>query len=1119
MHVTSMKLVRVLRQIATLLTLLGCSLSLSASHWMGGEITWECLGNGDYAFELKIYRDCNGVAGPTNAQLAVWNHPNINAIPLNLISQTDISPTCTVVPGGPQAITCGAGGAGAVEEFVFQSAAFNIPGTPPAAGWVFTWDSFSRNAAINNLQNPDSYGITLRAVMYAFNGQNSSPCFDSSPKFAERPATVLCTGSPFSYNHNAADPDFDSLVFSFGAPLDDLNGQFNPGVDPIFVPFETNYSVNSPLPGPAINSSNSPVTINSATGEISFTSFTQGNFVLVVKVESWRDGQLLSEVYREIQTVLLACGAQNTAPQVNAPFPGGLYADTVTAGDLVNFTFSSTDLELLQDGSPQSNIFEPSGIQFGTNFTDPNSGCPNPPCAVVSNPIPLVGSQGINTDFTWQTDCSHVGGGSNSTTYNFVFKVADDFCPAPGISLPTISITVRAPASVPAPTVHCASVLANGDVELTWTPAIDPLNSFVNYEVWSSTSQAGPFALVGTVGNINTATYVHPGADAQNGSRYYFVKSISGCGGAQAVHSDTLQTMFLQLTSLVGVADLSWNAMHTPNLPSANAYYHVYVEYPLGTWLLLDSVPYGNEQYAYVVDICGEFLNFKVELTDTAGCTSVSSVVGDFFQDVTSPEIPIMEYVTVDTATGMVVVHWQQNPSDDTQGYIIMHFVSGNWLPYDTVWGIGNTVFTDTFANSGTGSIDYGVVAFDSCWTGTPPGPNTSALGNTHYTVFLETALDICEREVTLTWNNYPNVNGNVDYYEIYAIQGATTMFLGTTSNGDTTFVHSDALANEVYCYVIKTIFSGASYTSLSNKACRLIYQPASPTVNYLQSASVLTDTEIQVRVHTDLAAAVTEYVLLRADDAMGPFEPVAQEAPVVANPLVFYDPEVETTLQSYHYQIGVIDSCGDTSAMWSNVAKTILLQAYADNDALKNVIYWSAYEGWAGSVIEYRLYRAIDGVLNPVPIAILPPNLRAFEDDVESYLTESSGNFCYYVEAVESNNSFGLSETAFSNTGCAFQEPKFWIPSAFMVNSDIPENQIFRPIAGYVDVNNYKFYVYNRWGQVIFETDQIEDGWDGTFKGQLSPEGVYVYHFVFENSEGSEVDRRGSITLLHGGR
>ncbi|MFA4853522.1 MAG: hypothetical protein WC599_13480, partial [Bacteroidales bacterium] len=60
-----------------------------ASHYMGGEITWECKTNGNYRFILKLYRECAGINYSPTESLVVTNNPFITNINMTLVSQTD----------------------------------------------------------------------------------------------------------------------------------------------------------------------------------------------------------------------------------------------------------------------------------------------------------------------------------------------------------------------------------------------------------------------------------------------------------------------------------------------------------------------------------------------------------------------------------------------------------------------------------------------------------------------------------------------------------------------------------------------------------------------------------------------------------------------------------------------------------------------------------------------------------------------------------------------------------------------------------------------------------------------------------------------------------------------
>ena len=191
-----------------------------SSHLMGGEITWECLKSGPdagkYIFTMKVYRDCSGISVSTITQvIQVWNHPTVTGIDVDFILQQDVSPLCDPSSSGNPQLNCASGDPGSVEEYIFQSQPVSLPGVPPTAGWQFTWDNCCRNAAITNVLNPSSAGFTLRASMFPFVDPTTGiptpgePCFDSSPEFKEQPKTILCTGFPFSYSHNAFDEELD----------------------------------------------------------------------------------------------------------------------------------------------------------------------------------------------------------------------------------------------------------------------------------------------------------------------------------------------------------------------------------------------------------------------------------------------------------------------------------------------------------------------------------------------------------------------------------------------------------------------------------------------------------------------------------------------------------------------------------------------------------------------------------------------------------------------------------------------------------------------------------------------------------------------------------------------
>jgi gliding motility-associated-like protein len=88
-------------------------------------------------------------------------------------------------------------------------------------------------------------------------------------------------------------------------------------------------------------------------------------------------------------------------------------------------------------------------------------------------------------------------------------------------------------------------------------------------------------------------------------------------------------------------------------------------------------------------------------------------------------------------------------------------------------------------------------------------------------------------------------------------------------------------------------------------------------------------------------------------------------------------------------------------------------------------------------------------------------------------------------------------------------------MPNGFTPNGD-GLNDIFR-IRGVQpeNITKFNFQIYDRWGQVIFYTNNILEGWDGTYKGKESPPGVYVWVIYYEDNKKQKISNKGTITLV----
>lgn len=1089
-------------RIGLLLIMLLFFFKAEASHIMGGSITYECDGAGNYVFQLVFYRDCHGAHVNTNNQtLKLWNHPTLSTISVAYVSTEDISPQGTQATGGPACFDCndpnGNIGIGSIERITYRSAPITISGVPPAQGWVVTFDDFSRNGGITNLQTPLNYGITLTAKIFNVNYQNNA-CNDNSVQFKQIPHFVGCVGKPFKLNFNPVDPDLDSIDIQLDQPLNSLNNAaYNPGVNPLPIPFIAGFDYQNPTP---TTGGSTGAQIDPQTGEITFLSNSVGQFSVKFKVTSYRNGLKISEVVHEMQLIVTNCTGNNTAPTITPPF-AGTFQTTVVAGNVVNFNLASTDVELLQDGTPQTNTILSSGLMFGPNPTV-NAGCLVGPCPTVSA-APATGTQGASLTFNWQTDCAHLldanGNELDVVSYQFVFRAQDNYCPIPEVTYETVTVNVVNPGVIQAPEISCIQGNGAGDFTINWTPVADPNGTFVEYRI--QTVQNG---VIATIPAIGTSSYTHTGVTQDLD---YFITVVSGCNGQAYRYSDTISNIYLDLSNVnPGTAVLDWNNPTLPALPTMGGYYYIYREYPTGTWSLIDSVPYGVTHYEQVIDICGTFLNYQIGLNNTP-CNFTSQVRGALFTDQTPPDIPSMVSVTIDTVTNATTINWTMPPQPDVGGYIVymQDPQTGFLIEVDTIYGKANVSYTYNEQYT-QGPVTYTVAAFDTCPSPTGDPFNLSARDpNFHTTIFLKNTLNVCSGKVQLNWTAYGG--WPVTTYDIYQKTASSGVWqlVASTNNLSYSFTGQNL---EKYYFAIKAYAANGIF-AFSNVDSFQVKRTAQPSFSYIRYATVQPSNDaVEIEYTYDVNAIVTKIALQRLKN--GVFETIATvDSPT--SPHVFVDEDVYVNEESYTYRVLFYDSCGNEGYA-SNSAKTILLQTQIDNAQVKAYINWTPYQNFNGSILWYYLYRQIDDVYATTPIATLPATTLSYEDDLYDVATE--GKVCYRVEAVEGPNIFNDPRSSASNLSCVLVEPLIFIPNTFT-----PEgvNPVFIPVLRNYDVNNYKFTVLNRWGQVAFHTTSPYEGWNGLIgnTGKKCEPGTYIYIVEMYNGFGEQVVTRGHVTLL----
>jgi len=86
------------------------------------------------------------------------------------------------------------------------------------------------------------------------------------------------------------------------------------------------------------------------------------------------------------------------------------------------------------------------------------------------------------------------------------------------------------------------------------------------------------------------------------------------------------------------------------------------------------------------------------------------------------------------------------------------------------------------------------------------------------------------------------------------------------------------------------------------------------------------------------------------------------------------------------------------------------------------------------------------------------------------------------------------------------------YVPNTFTPNGDIINDRIKIEASG---IERLEWQVFNRWGLMVFSSNDMEESWDGTLNGQPSPEGAYLYKLILYLPFGNIKEKTGSFNLI----
>ncbi len=304
-----------------------CCIQSYATCISGASIHYSYTSQDSILVELEAYRDCSGSHFPNGIGIefrsASCNIYFADTLMLKSGTGTEIN---FPFQGSPTRCTDSSSQIPGIEKYVYS----DIVSLPMhCADWIISWTYCCRSCEPTTIiqSQPCTSGSNPGFYLSA-SFDNLNLISNSSPAFSNAPLAFMFIGQSFTYSPLATEPDGDSLLFRFVTP------QVN-STDSI--PFIAGYSSGYPV------LSSIPVSLNSSSGDINFHPLQQETGVTAIRIEEYRNGNLIGYVTRDME--LFVRLPLNTTEPIENKYK--VYPNPASSGKIMFTSEFACDLHII----------------------------------------------------------------------------------------------------------------------------------------------------------------------------------------------------------------------------------------------------------------------------------------------------------------------------------------------------------------------------------------------------------------------------------------------------------------------------------------------------------------------------------------------------------------------------------------------------------------------------------------------------------------------------------------------------------------------------------------------------------------------------------------------------
>lgn len=1031
----------------------------SATHIVGGSLTYEQLGGSTYRLTLKLYRDCKpgSAAFPGSVAIEVRLNDGTAFTTVNIPF-----PGATLVP--PNIDTCAVNPGICLEEAIYTKVVSGLPPSP--GGYHLYFQYCCRNSTLMNIVSPLATGETW----YAHIPDNGVVISNSSPKWVKPPPVFVCQGINMSVNHAATDADGDSLAYSLYTPYSDQAITY-PGT--IFttapVTWSSTYGANNPL-DPAIPNS---LTITPS-GILHGIPPTIGQFVAGVRCEEWRNGVKIGEILRDFQFNVVSC------PPVAVP-------DFTSSGACngLNISFTNTT-------TPSANTYF-WDFGDGSTLTD-TTGVVSP-----NYSYPTLGIYTATLIINAGTPCADTA----SHVVNLSYVDAEFLNDAPACKGVPINFTDTSDVDPGSSITSWAWSFGDGFTSTSQNPS-HPYNAGGAFTVTLiTTTAAGCTDTMTHVVNIQGLPIANAGNDTvscTNNSTINLGGTVLNAGGGQwyATGAFTPNSFTLNPTYTPTASAVTNGSDTLMLVTTSNALCPADTDLVVISFYAGPTVNAGGD-----ISVCKDTVSIPVCGTVTVASGGVWQTTGT--GTFVNAALTCTQYIpsSADTTAGSVIVYITTTGNGNclsASDSINILFTS---TPYATITA------NDSFCASNPVNLAVNITTGSGIWSSSGTGtfaPSDTALNG----IYNPSPLDDSNGGFNLyfTSTNNGGCRAKYDTLPITLIPSPTAAFASvpacptfpvsfndaSTSSGSVVgwnWNFGDASANSTLQNPTHVYGAGGPYNVqlivTSNNGCvdtlnQTVNVFEKPVANFNADGICLSDGTLFTDSSTVIGSTISVWNWTFGDGGTS----------AVQNPAVHYYGNIGPWTASLIVQSaqGCIDTAAQTVSLLpgpvagftvdditANIGQTVNFTDMSTNGA--TAWFWDFGDSQTDSTSNLQ---------NPTHV----------------YNTGGYYQVCLY--ATDGN---GCTDTICKQEIVSLPPA---VPSGFTPNGD-GQNDIFYVYGG--PFRSLEFKIYNNWGELIFESSKQSDGWDGKRKGIDQPIGVYVYTVVGVTEDGETHKLSGDVTLL----